>query len=298
MAREERARAHALLKTAAKLSGEIGADLVLLLADSGVNRTAVQTLNEVCPVLLVTRHNRFLQGIDDVGIRRLRFDFDLDDVSYFERVRQGIVLGMEGGHIKKGSRLICLTNVMGHGGVDTLMTVDTRWEFEDFDAESLAMLAGDLPIEVVKSVLDIALDIGREGREGEQVGTLFVLGDSDRVLANSRVMTYDPFRGYSKRERNICDPDNREGVKEVALMDGAFIVQEDGVIRSGCRYITSYVRGLTLPKGLGARHVAAAAVTKNTNAIAVAVSESTGTVRAFRCGEIVLRRDPNRRTAR
>ena len=296
MAKQDRSRAHALLKAAAGLSGEIGADLVLLVADSGVTRAAVLSLNDTCTVLLVTRRNRFLQGIESLGIRRLRLDFD--DVSHLERVRQGIMLGMEAGHIKKGSRLICLANVMEHGGVDTLMTVDTRWEFEDFDPESLAPLAGDLPVEVVKSVLDIALDIGREGREGEQIGTLFVLGDSDRVLANSRVMTYDPFRGYSKRERNICDPVNREGVKEVALMDGAFIVQEDGVIRSGCRYITSYVGGLTLPKGLGARHVAAAAVTKNTNAIAVAVSESTGTVRAFRRGEIVLRRDPGRRIAR
>ncbi len=296
MAKQDRSRAHALLNTAASLSGAIGADLVLLVADSGVTRTAVQSLNDACPVLLVTGRNRFLHGIEGIGIRRLRLDFD--DVSHLERVRQGILLGMEAGHIKKGSRLICIANVLEHGGVDTLMTVDTRWEFEDFDPESLAVLAGEMPVEVVKSVLDIALDIGREGREGEQLGTLFVLGDSDRVLANSRVMTYDPFRGYSKRERNICDPDNREGVKEVALMDGAFIIDEDGVIRSGCRYITSFVRGLTLPKGLGARHVAAAAVTKNTDAIAVAVSESTGTVRAFKRGEIVLRRDPGRRIAR
>ncbi|MDE2998908.1 MAG: diadenylate cyclase [Gemmatimonadota bacterium] len=296
MARENPTRANTLLKTAASLSGEIGADLVLLVADSGVTRPAVQSLNNACPVLLVTRRDRFLQGVERMGIRRLRLDFD--DVSHLERVRQGIVLGMEAGHIQMGSRLICLANVMEHGGVDTLMTVDTRWVFEDFDPESLELLAGDLPVEVVKAVLDIALDIGREGREGEQVGTLFVLGDSDRVLANSRVMTYDPFRGYSKRERNICDPDNREGVKEVALMDGAFIVQEDGVIRSGCRYITSNVGGLTLPKGLGARHVAAAAVSRNTNAIAVAVSESTGTVRVFKRGEIVLRRDPGHRIAR
>lgn len=296
MAKQDRSGAYALLNAAANLSGEIGADLVLLVADSGVSRTAVQSLNDACPVLLVTRRDRFLQGIEDNGIRRLRLDHD--EVSHLDRVRHGITLGMEAGHIKKGSRLICLASALEHGGVDTLMTVDTRRELEDFDPESLAALAGEMPVEVVKSVLDIALDIGREGREGEQLGTLFVLGDSDRVLANSRVMTYDPFRGYSKRERNICDPDNREGVKEVALMDGAFIIQEDGVIRSGCRYITSYVRGLTLPKGLGARHVAAAAVTKNTDAIAVAVSESTGTVRAFKRGEIVLRRDPGRRIAR
>ena len=87
-----------------------------------------------------------------------------------------------------------------------------------------------------------AVDIGREGREGEPVGALFVIGDSERVLANSRVMTFDPFRGYSEREKNICNPDIREGVKEVALMDGAFVIQHDGVILSGCRYLNHPAR--------------------------------------------------------
>ena len=66
-------------------------------------------------------------------------------------------------------------------------------------------------------------------------------------------MTFDPFRGYSDKEKNICNPDVHEGVKEVSLMDGAFIIREDGVILSGGRYISASVRGLTLPKGLGAR---------------------------------------------
>ena len=80
-------------------------------------------------------------------------------------------------------------------------------------------------------------------------------------------------------------------------MDGAFIVQDDGVVLSGCRYITADVKGLTIPKGLGARHVAAASISRYTDAIAVAVSESTGTVRAFKSGQIVLTlRQPNRRT--
>ena len=130
------------------------------------------------------------------------------------------------------------------------------------------------------------------------MGALFVIGDSERVLANSRVMTFDPFRGYSEREKNICNPDIREGVKEVALMDGAFVIQHDGVILSGCRYLTAEVKGLTLPKGLGARHVAAASITKGTQAVAVAVSETSGTVRAFKRGEIVMRIDPAGRRLR
>ena len=298
MAKQNQGNSLAMLRMAGDLAGQIKADMILLVAESGLSRAVLQKLNDQCQVLVVTRNSRFLQGVEELGIRRLQFDFDVDDVSYFERVRQGIILGMEGGYIQKGNRLVCLVNLMQRRGVDTLVMVDTSQGFEGFDPESVAALAGDLPIEVVKAVLDLAVHIGQEGREGGSVGTLFVLGDSEKVLANSRVMTYDPFRGYSEREKNICNPDNKEGVKEVSQMDGAFIIQEDGVILSGCRYITADVKGLTLPKGLGARHVAAAAVTKHSKAIAVAVSESTGTVRAFKRGEIVLRRDSHRRRAR
>lgn len=298
MAKQNQGNSLAMLRMAGDLAGQIKADMILLVAESGLNRAVLQKLNDQCQVLVVTRNSRFLQGVEELGIRRLQFDFDVDDVSYFERVRQGIILGMEGGYIQKGNRLVCLVNLMQRRGVDTLVMVDTSQGFEGFDPESVAALAGDLSIEVVKAVLDLAVHIGHEGREGDSVGTLFVLGDSEKVLANSRVMTYDPFRGYSEREKNICNPDNKEGVKEVSQMDGAFIIQEDGVILSGCRYITADVKGLTLPKGLGARHVAAAAVTKHSKAIAVAVSESTGTVRAFKRGEIVLRRDSHRRRAR
>jgi diadenylate cyclase len=43
-----------------------------------------------------------------------------------------------------------------------------------------------------------------------------------------------------------------------------------------------------LPLGLGARHTAAAAVTRETKAVAITVSQTTGTVRFFKGGEIAL----------
>ena len=52
--------------------------------------------------------------------------------------------------------------------------------------------------------------------------------------------------------------------------------------------------GLTLPKGLGTRHWTAAAITNVTNALAVVVSQSTGAVRLFQEGEVILRIAPMR----
>jgi hypothetical protein len=48
-----------------------------------------------------------------------------------------------------------------------------------------------------------------------------------------------------------------------------------------------------IPPGFGARHLAAAAVTKRTAATAMVVSSTDGHVRAFSGGTMVLQLDPN-----
>jgi DNA integrity scanning protein DisA with diadenylate cyclase activity len=69
-------------------------------------------------------------------------------------------------------------------------------------------------------------------------------------------------------------------------LDGAFLISDDGVVLSACRYIDALSEGIDLPLGLGSRHMAAASITKDTNAIAVVVSESS-VVRVLDDGEIV-----------
>ncbi len=61
---------------------------------------------------------------------------------------------------------------------------------------------------------------------------------------------------------------------------------------AACMYIDVLAEGITLSKGLGSRHWAAAAISQKTNAIAVAVSQSSGAVRIFQDGEVVLRIEP------
>ena len=77
-------------------------------------------------------------------------------------------------------------------------------------------------------------------------------------------------------------------------MDGAFVVARDGTVEAACRLIDAPMTGLTVPKGLGTRHWAAAAITAVTKALAVVVSQSNGTVRLFQDGEVILRIAPMR----
>jgi diadenylate cyclase len=138
----------------------------------------------------------------------------------------------------------------------------------------------------LRRVVNLAVEIAREGREGRKIGTLFVVGDSEAVLNHSRPMILDPLYGHPHESKRIEDPNLRETLKELAQLDGAFVVSDEGVVLSAARYIDAASDHLELPLGLGSRHVAAASVSSRTDAVSVAVSESS-TVRMFDDGELV-----------
>ncbi len=140
--------------------------------------------------------------------------------------------------------------------------------------------------EVLRNTIQLAVEIAREGREGRKIGTLFVISDEKEVLKRSRPLILDPLYGHPDKKKRICDPDMRETVKELAQLDGAFVVSGDGVVVSAARYINASSRRIELPLGLGSRHVAAASISRDTQAVAVVVSESS-VVRIFNTGKLV-----------
>jgi DNA integrity scanning protein DisA with diadenylate cyclase activity len=61
--------------------------------------------------------------------------------------------------------------------------------------ESILCQVTECNADVLESLLELAVEIAREGREGRRVGTLFTLGDEDAVLARSRPLILDPLLG-------------------------------------------------------------------------------------------------------
>ena len=138
----------------------------------------------------------------------------------------------------------------------------------------------------LEMVITLAVEIAREGREGRKIGTLFVVGDTPEVIKRSRALILDPLAGHPDEQKRVTSHDMRETAKELAQLDGAFLITDDGIVVSACRYLNSSLDGIHLPMGLGSRHVAAASVTRQTNAVAVVVSESS-IVRVFDNGELI-----------
>jgi len=144
----------------------------------------------------------------------------------------------------------------------------------------------DVNPQTLEEVVTLAVELAREGREGRKIGTMFIVSDSEEVLKRTKPMTLDPLAPHPSARKHIDDPNVRETLKELAQLDGAFVISNDGIALSATRHINSRSDDIELPMGLGSRHMAAASITRETNAIAVVVSESS-VVRIFDNGEIV-----------
>lgn len=144
---------------------------------------------------------------------------------------------------------------------------------------------------VLKRIINIAIEISREGREGRKIGTMFVVGDEQAVMAHSRPLILDPLKGHPESDRKILNAGLNETIKELAMLDGAFVVSGTGIFLSAARYIHSEVKDIQIPLGLGSRHIAAASITHVTRAIAVVVSESS-VVRIMLDGKVVYEITP------
>jgi diadenylate cyclase len=145
---------------------------------------------------------------------------------------------------------------------------------------------GEVIRRTLEQVIELAVEIAREGREGRKIGTLFTLGDVDAVIERSRPLLLDPLYGHAPELLEVSRPEFRETVKELAQLDGAFIVRSDGTFVSAGRFVDVDISDTNFVAGLGSRHAAAASISRATAAIAVVVSQSS-VVRVFARGELL-----------
>lgn len=214
-----------------------------------------------------------------------------------EKLKLALVAGLSAGHFRDGESVLVIVGKRATSFPDTLMvvTVGKPREGESEDLHFDVPADERIPGQVMEALLDQAVTIGSEGWEGHAIGTLFVVGDSSRVLEQSRQLGLNPFQGYPEAEKSLLNPMVRDAIRNFAVLDGAFVIREDGVVLAGGRYLQFEETDVKLTLGLGARHMAAAGITLSTNALAISVSQTSGAVRVFRRGLVVLQISPRSR---
>jgi diadenylate cyclase len=279
-----------LYSLALSLRESAGAEAILLLLDGPGDWQRLKKAAGDAKVLVAAATAEDLEGASEAGLAAIRLDMPNSPV--YERLTQSVLEAVADDILAPGSCVVALYSGFDAEAIDSLSVINLGEHLNRLTSRDLRQLETRAPLDTLKIVVDLAVEIGREGREGKPVGTLFVVGDARKVLNSSHPAGFDPMKGYHRRERNLSDPRVREGIKEIAQMDGAIIVSADGTVEAACRYLDCSAAEVTLSKGLGARHWAAAAVSRATNAVAVTVSQTNGTVRIFQNGEVVLRVEP------
>src|SRR6185437_1817104 len=148
----------ALLKAARQLVHSLPADAVLLLTEDDLNWDTVLQHLDSCRLLVAVRSDQLRQGADVVALYN------------------GIDTGEDSTE-----------------PIDTLSVIHLGEHIERLSAQDLRQLDTQVPLETLRAVVDLAVEIGREGREGHPVGTMFVVGDTRKVLTMTRPMNFNPF---------------------------------------------------------------------------------------------------------
>ena len=285
-----------LLNAARQLADELPADAVLMLTETKLDWAEVVEILPAEKLLIVTNDKELTAEAQAYGGLTI-LDIDPGPASIQERMSLALLEAVAQDKLRAGAHVIALYNGIGAEKdrpepIDTCSIIHLGEHLERLSAQDLRKLDTQVPLETLRAVVDLATEIGREGREGKPVGTMFVVGDTKKVLSMCRPLNFNPFRGYSAKERDLRDGRVREQIKDIAQMEGAIIIQRDGVAEAAGMYLDAPAEGITLSKGLGTRHWAAAAITKKTKAIAVCVSQSSGIVRIFQNATIMLNIPP------
>lgn len=281
-----------MLKTAGAMAIQTGADAVLVLLDGATDweKLRQSVPKSVEQVIVAADLEEDLEGAEAEGL--LPLPLNKEKSPLLERLQHALLESVADGFLKSNGDVIAVYSGFEQQKIDSISHIRLDDRLRRLTSRDLQRLESSVPLKSLKTVIDLASQIGREGREGKKVGSIFVVGDTRKVLQHCKDSGFDPLKGYKRESRNLFDAKVREDIKEIAQMDGAFIVSPDGVVERSRQIIEVSHAELSLSKGLGARHWAGAAISQITKAIGIVVSQSTGTVRLFQNGDTVLRIEP------
>ena len=276
-----------MVEHAVKIAHEIKANALMMCVDVINDPTLIaDEIKKDIGVIIVSREDEELSDDLKKNAKVLYIpNVNLTRVGKIKiAIAQGIVLGI----LKRGDKVVCLSGVPRFGYADSIFVIDVGREFEILTSDFINDVIESVRPEVFNAVLNIACELAAQGRESRKVGTIFVLGDDEKVMQLSRQMIINPFSGYSEEQLNILNPELEETIKEFSAIDGAFIIKDNGVLVTAGRHLSAALDSRDFPPGLGSRHIAAAGITSVTKAVAIVVSESSGNVTVFKNGKLFV----------
>jgi diadenylate cyclase len=280
-----------LAQMIANVANVAKADAIICATETGVFAQLLHSISGQIRVIAATTKRDTYDVLIQAGLESILLP--LRAIDKYSQIRHVISVALKSSTVSVGNLIVCALgrDVYQEEG-DLVVLTDVEHSVENLPLYDFLKLTDAIQPKVLEIAITIACKIGRAARRGKRLGAIFMLGDSVRVLEDSKQLIPNPFQGHDEASRRITNPDIHDAIVEFAKLDGAFVIRGDGLIQTAGTFLTSPKVKIQLPTGLGARHVAAAAVTKRTTSTAVVVSATDGNVRAFSGGTMVLHIDP------
>lgn len=281
-----------MLKSAFTIANRVGADAVAVHADPLDDLHFEERVAKKFDLILLTRKKRLESGEEDkwslAALAKSVISLPRIALTRIALIKIGTTLALSQETVEPGAKIVFAVGGHEADALDLIQIVDTSKESEIITGRGLTKISEVVQPDLFQAILNLAVELAEKGREGKPVGTIFVVGDHEKVLQLSRQMIMNPFKGYDDEERNILSGALKETIREFSTMDGAFVIADDGTVLAAGRYLGGTIDESTLPRGLGSRHIAAAGITGLTKALAFVISESSGDVRIFKDGQIIM----------
>jgi DNA integrity scanning protein DisA with diadenylate cyclase activity len=284
--RSEHVESRMLVDRALQLARDLDIEKLVVQADGLTDIRSVDSLRDSEHVIWLTRTR------ESLPLEERPYDFQIrlprTALTRMSQLKMGLMLAVMNEYVGLDESVLCLSGVAGSERLDTLLIANPRRDFPWFGRRNSGEIRNVIATRELARIIDIALRLAAEGREGRPIGTIFVLGDLDQLDRYVRQLVLNPCQGHPQRDRNIHNPDFFETIREFAALDGAFIVDKNGVVHSAGTYLQASPKKARLRSGLGARHAAGLGITTVTEAVATVVSSSSGTITIFHEGETIL----------
>lgn len=290
----EAAESRLLTQYAFDLARQLKIKKVLVLADLVQDRRLVEKHRKNEDLIWVGRGNVAWKTLEKRRGDHL-VEVPEGELGRMDLIRLGLILAALRKGIASDQTVVCLTGLAGSKHLDNLLITNLERDFPWFRQHQISAADKALTSTEFVRLLEVATRLSAEGREGKAIGTMFVLGDLKGIEKHTRQLILNPLRGHRQRDRSVHSAKFLETIRELAALDGGFLVEPKGVVvRAGVYFDAPLTRDVQVAAGLGARHTAAAAISAKAKCLSIVLSESSGTVSVYRQGSLVLELESGR----
>lgn len=156
-----------LLKMARQWVESSDADSLLLLLDEPLDWTALAEAANGVKVVVASDTREAVDGAAAAGIPSVVLEMGNEAES--EKLTQALLIAVANEVLLPGAAVVAIYSAFETGRMDSLSYIHLEEHLGRLTARDLKRLVTNVPLEVLKSVVDLAIEIGREGREGTPV---------------------------------------------------------------------------------------------------------------------------------